>query len=222
MRKMMMMTRKSQWQDVLLSPKLVWRKRQSELLTPRPGFDKLSCPPLLNPATQVHCFSGPLVHCKVCRHPFSSWFKYSRLTDKKHRSSSLLEIVASLPYLPAMWNQPWLENRRSSAEWKVGSHPLNMSPLCRKMPLTRVLNTTSPSLENIRAPYTAALRAPEYQYGTRALAHIGSQGFTSVSMIWQWWQWSGKPWQTVHEHWCTVTFEKYGQFENFNMAPVVH
>ena len=41
------------------------------------------------------------------------------------------------------------------------------------------------SLENIRAPYTAALRAPEYQYGTRALAHIGSQGFTSVSIIWQ-------------------------------------
>ena len=28
-----------------------------------------------------------------------------------------------------------------------------------------------PSLENIRAPYTAAWRELEYQYGTRALAH---------------------------------------------------
>ena len=31
--------------------------------------------------------------------------------------------------------------------------------------------TTYHSLENIRAPYTGAWREPEYQYGTRALAH---------------------------------------------------
>ena len=36
--------------------------------------------------------------------------------------------------------------------------------------LTCVLNL-EPSLENIRAPYTAAWRELEYQYGTRALAH---------------------------------------------------